>query len=516
MEPSSLQRKPTQLLVPPLHGGLPETFQLLSREELTDKEFLKLTRISASVAPCEVTKKWQAREIKVRMENDEEGMKDKEMKSSEKAKGQMVKVKLINPHPTTSSMINTSTTTSGETLIDVHFSGPHVTFSDESNRSDPQANVPLLLQRSCARSKSLLFDELCNFRMSLKWCALDHSSSIGRFVSYFIFIFLTIVFPIVSSISIRVPSSAPADYPISYDKVVQIPESALALIAFYTLFRFFRRYRLRHLLFLDDLEEDSLFVRRGYSRELDKAFRYLACILFPSFFVEVVHKVIFFCTVKISLPQNISPGYVPLSSIIFVLVLASWVYRTGVFLLVCVLFRLTCELQILRFEGLHKLFEGCESDAGVIFREHVRIKKQLSLTSHRYRFFIISCLFTITVSQFGALLLILGFDTEKNFFNSGDLVICSAVQLSGFFLCLLGAARITHRAQGIVSIATRWHMTVTSASSRIEPGKDHVPAEADGTLASNAGDSESDSSDIFVAVSSQDPYSFQTRQALGG
>ena len=99
----------------------------------------------------------------------------------------------------------------------------------------------------------------------------------------------------------------------------------------------------------------------------------------------------------------------------------------------------------------------------------------------------------------------------------GLMQICSAVQLCGFFLCLLGAARITHRAQGIVSIATRWHMIVASASAstRIDQGKSHVP-EADGTLASNAEDSESDSSDIFIAISSQDPCSFQTRQALGG
>ncbi|KAJ6697619.1 RAS GUANINE NUCLEOTIDE EXCHANGE FACTOR K [Salix purpurea] len=410
-------------------------------------------------------------------------------------------------------MINTFAA-SDDTLLDIHFSSRHVTFPDENIRSDQlQASVPLLLQPSDARSKSLLFDELRSFRASLKWCALDHSTCIGKFVSYFIFVFLAITLPMVSSLSIRVPSSAPADYPISYNKLVQLPESVLALIAFFTLFRFFKRYGLRQLLFLDDLQEDSLFIRRGYSRELDKAFRYLAWILFPSFIVEVAHKIIFFSTVKISLPCNVCPGNIPLNPIMFVLVLASWVYRTGVFLLVCVLFRLTCKLQILRFGGLHKLFDGCESDAGVIYREHVRIKKQLSFTSHRYRFFIISCLVTITVSQFGSLWLVLGFNNEKNFFNSGDLVICSAVQLSGAFLCLLGAARITHRAQGIVSIATRWQMSVASASTRIDQGKSHVP-EADKTLASDAGENESDSSDIFLAISSQDSYSFQTRQAL--
>ncbi|XP_057723905.1 uncharacterized protein LOC130939857 [Arachis stenosperma] len=137
------------------------------------------------------------------------------------------------------------------------------------------------------------------------------------------------------------------------------------------------------------------------------------------------------------------------------------VHRTLVFLVLCVLFRLTCKLQRLRFEGVHKIFEGCGSDASLIFGEHVRIRKQLWLTSHRYRFFIIGCLVTITVSQLGALLLVLASKSDKTFFNFGDLLVCSAVQLSGFMLCLVGAARITHRAQGIVAIATRWHLLIT-------------------------------------------------------
>ena len=121
-------------------------------------------------------------------------------------------------------------------------------------------------------------------------------------------------------------------------------------------------------------------------------------------------------------------GGFPINSILFMFVLASWVYRTGVFLLVCVLFRLTCELQILRLQGVNKLFEtsnGSGSDAIVIFNEHLRIRKQLWVTSHRYRFFIIVCLFIITVSQFVALLLVLTSKTDKNFFNSGDIVVRS-------------------------------------------------------------------------------------------
>ncbi|KAL5782853.1 hypothetical protein ACOSP7_007882 [Xanthoceras sorbifolium] len=389
-----------------------------------------------------------------------------------------------------------------------------VSFSDQPNETNHAINVPLLLQRSYARSKSLMFDELRNFRISLKWCALDHSSRLGKFVSYLTFIFLTIIVPLISSFSIKAPDSSTSDSdPASFNMLVQLPESGLALLGFFTLSRFFSKYGLRQLLFLDGLQEDSVFVRRGYTKELDKAFRYLACILLPSFFVELAHKVIFLSTVEVSLPC-ISFG-VPLNSIMFVLVLVSWVYRTGVYLLVCIMFRLTCELQILRFGGLHKMFEGCESDSGLIFKEHMRIKKQLSATSHRYRFFIIASLVVITVSQLGALLLILATNSDKSFFNSGDLVVCSAVELSGFFLCLLGAARITHRAQGIASVATRWHMTVTCDSAGSDNRKGNT-TEADAKCgdADHDDDDDSDSSDILITVSPQDSSSFHTRQAL--
>ncbi|XP_027332988.1 uncharacterized protein LOC113847881 [Abrus precatorius] len=405
-------------------------------------------------------------------------------------------------------MINPSTSPHNDTTIDIEPSSRRVSFAENHPNEEQYHpnNVPLLLQPSYARSKSIIFDELRNFRISLKWCALDHSSCVGKLISYVSFIFFTIIVPLLSSIFVHVPASAPEDDPISFNKLVQLPESALAIIAFFTLSSFFRRYGLRQLLFLDALQEDTTYVRRGYTKELEKAFRYLAYIILPSFFVELAHKIIFFSAVKISAP-HISPGF-PLNSIVFVLVLVSWVYRTGVFLLVCVLFRLTCELQILRFQGVHKLFEGCGSEAGVIFQEHVRIRRQLWVTSHRYRFFIIGCVVTITVSQLGALLLVLASKSDKTFFNSGDLVICSAVQLCGFFMCILGAARITHRAQGIVSIATRWHMLVTTASAESEQCKAQV---SEGL----ASDSDSDdSSNIHISVIPRQLSSFQTRQSL--
>ncbi|KAI6700430.1 hypothetical protein NL676_014754 [Syzygium grande] len=352
------------------------------------------------------------------------------------------------------------------------------------------ASVPLLLRPSYARSKSLISDDLRHFRISLRWCALDQSSCLGKFISIFTFILFTVVIPIVSSLAVKVPSTAPVENLISFNLLIQFPESGLAAIGFFTLCRFFNKYGLRQLLFLDALEHDSAPVRRNYARELDKSFRYLSSSSQPS-----------------PCPSP-SPFPFPSNAVLFVLVLASWIYRTGVFLLVCILFRLTCELQILRLGGLHGMLEGCESDPTAIFDEHVRIRKQLSATSHRYRFFIISCLVTMTVSQFAALLIVLASKTEKNFFTSGDLVVCSVVELSGLFLCLLGAARITHRAQGIASLATRWHMLVTSASASSSNWPKPETMEQDG--------SHSDAnSDLLIPVStSSDSSSFQIRQAL--
>ncbi|GLT72232.1 hypothetical protein SLA2020_441860 [Shorea laevis] len=378
--------------------------------------------------------------------------------------------------------MNTSTSaTSPDIHIDINYtSGRHIHFHDEPNQSN---GVPLLLQPSYARSKSITSDELHKFRISLRWCALDHSSCIGKFISYFTFIFFAVLVPLVACFSARVPASAAIDDRISFNKLVQLPESGLTAIAFFTLSGFFRRYGLRKLLFLDGLQEDSLHVQRGYTRELDKAFGYLACILLPSFFRRT---------------RSQNPILLDRDDIF-----ALSQHQRGIEF---------HHLQILRFKGLHKMFERSESDSGVIFKEHARIRKLLLATSHRYRLFIIACMVTITLSQFVALLLVLSSKYKKTFFNSGDLVVCSAVQLSGFLLCLLGAARITHRAQGIVSVATTWQMAVTCESS----GSGHTPAEADGTLVSKCSDStdHAESSDIFTKISPQDPSLFQTRHAL--
>lgn len=90
------------------------------------------------------------------------------------------------------------------------------------------------------------------------------------------------------------------------------------------------------------------------------------------------------------------------------------------------------------------------------------------------------------------------------------LQVCSAVQLSGFFMCLLGAARITHRAQRVVSIASRWHMILSSAADRKADPPTPAVAESD-----DISDSNSPEGSVGRAVPHAQASTFEGRQALG-
>ena len=384
----------------------------------------------------------------------------------------------------------------------------------------PSSQRPLLLNPAYARCKSVIHDELRSFRVFLQWCALDHSTRAGRAASYAAFLALALLVPAAVSVSLRAdPALSPASASaITFNRVAQLPATGLAAISFATLAVFFRRLGgLRQLLLLDGaLRDDTAYVRRGYARELDLAFRLLAALLLPSLCVEAAHKaVFFFCTVRVEPPAALlsvallPPWRVPWRAVALVATVVSWVYRTGVFLLVCVLFRLTCELQILRFEGIHHMFDveaRAAAAAAEIFAEHRRIRTQLLATSHRYRAFIICCLVTITVSQLGALLVVLSSGDAKSFSNTGDLLVGSAVQLSGFFMCLFGAARITHRAQRIVSIASQWHMSMVAA---MRHGKPSPGSDADASRVSGS------SAAVPQAAEPGAACSYKSRQALG-
>ena len=102
--------------------------------------------------------------------------------------------------------------------------------------------------------------------------------------------------------------------------------------------------------------------------------------------------------------------------------ICSWLYRTTVIFLVCVLFRLICHLQILRLQDFAQVFQ-MDSDVGTILSEHLRIRRHLRIISHRYRIFILSSLILVTGSQFYSLLISTKSHAGLNVNSAGELAV---------------------------------------------------------------------------------------------
>ncbi|KAF3791710.1 hypothetical protein EJ110_NYTH13722 [Nymphaea thermarum] len=351
--------------------------------------------------------------------------------------------------------------------------GEPTRVGQSADSSSPGA--PLLRRRDfVAEPKFVTIEELRLFRLGLRWWALEQTSHAARVLSFSVFFLLAVVVPLLASLWVRLDPSAEDDPPLD-GRLAQIPSSALAAVSFVSLAGPLRRHGLRRLLSLDRLSDDPLDLRWPGCRA-----RGMDCCAFHG------------CGDR----------------------------SRGTLVLEGRVFRLTCELQILRLEGFRRAMEGCGSeaaDAGDIFRWHVQIRRELHVTSHRFRGFIVASLVVISVSQLGALLVVLSTRWEKSFLNSGDLAVGSVVQLSGFLLCILGAARITHRAQAVASVASKWHamlscMSTTGPGSRA--GKPQTPADqADDFPATNC-ESDSESSEVFALFPSEHASSFDARQAL--
>nr|GEZ46208.1 neuropeptides B/W receptor type like [Tanacetum cinerariifolium] len=124
-----------------------------------------------------------------------------------------------------------------------------------------------------------------------------------------------------------------------------------------------------------------------------------------------------------------------------------------IFLSSCLVFHLVCNLQIIPFDDYGNLLER-ETDVLVFIEEHAPLRH---LFSHRFRIYLLLVFIVVTSSQFATLFQITEFRDKVTFINGGDFAVSSIAQVVGVILCLNAAAKISHRAQGIAALASRWH-----------------------------------------------------------
>lgn len=101
--------------------------------------------------------------------------------------------------------------------------------------------------------------------------------------------------------------------------------------------------------------------------------------------------------------------------------------------------------------------------------------------------------------------------------------VCSLVQLTGLVLCLKGAAKITHKAQRIVAIVSKWHALATCSPSALNDhssqgsGLTYGPAHPHLNRGSSSEDLEASGREwnSLEEELAHDLEAYQKRQALG-
>ncbi|XVE51036.1 hypothetical protein DITRI_Ditri02bG0006200 [Diplodiscus trichospermus] len=299
--------------------------------------------------------------------------------------------------------------------------------------------------------------ELKSFGLCLNWVCVDQSSLWKIGLSWSVFFVLAVVVPIVSHL-VLLCSDCDKQHQRPYDALVQLSLSSFAAISFFSLSSWARKYGIRKFLFLDKLCDVSDKVRHGYAQELQKSMKLLCVFVLPCFAAETAYRIWWYATGASQIPYF---GNKYVSDIIAcTLQLCSWLYRTSIFILACIFYQLTCHLQILRLEDFAQVFQK-ETEVGSILADHLRVRRNLRIISHRFRLFILWSLVLVTASQFIALLITTRASTTVNIYEVGELALCSISLVTGLFICLRSATKITHRAQAITSLAAKWHVCAT-------------------------------------------------------
>lgn len=364
-------------------------------------------------------------------------------------------------------------------------------------------------------------DELHGFRTWLRWLCVDQSNVWTACLSWLVFLVFAIVVPALSHFVLAC-SDCDSRHSRPYDAVAQLSLSGVACLSFLCLTRFVSKYGLRRFLFFDKLCDESETVRRGYTQQFNRSLKLLFFFVLPCFAAESVYKIWWFSSGGTRIP--FLGNVIVSNTVACILELCSWFYRTVVFFLICILFRLICYLQILRLQDFAEVFQA-DSDVESVLREHLRIRRHLRIISHRYRVFILWALMFITASQFASLLITLRPGADVDIFKSGELALCSVSLLAGLMILLRSATRITHKAQSVTCLASKWHVCATIDSFETAENETPVTRDADEQIFTASSEGSSDFDDVgdeedeldntkFVPSYAYSTISFQKRQAL--
>uniref|UniRef100_A0A7N0VJI8 Gustatory receptor n=1 Tax=Kalanchoe fedtschenkoi TaxID=63787 RepID=A0A7N0VJI8_KALFE len=236
---------------------------------------------------------------------------------------------------------------------------------------------------------------------------------------------------------------------------IMASQACLAAVSLLCLSHNLRKYGIRKFLFVDRCNGHMVRFRDDYIHKI-LSVRLLTIWVLLCFFLKTGREILRLLNV------HHESWWVSLS-ILFGLV-GSWTYTCIVYLSACVVFHLVCNLQITHFDDYVRLLER-EGDVLVLIEDHTRLRYYLSKISHRFRIFLVLEFVVVSASQIVTLFQTTASSGKITIINGGDFAISSLVQVVGVILCLNGAAKISHRAQGLAAVASRWHSLATCRGS---------------------------------------------------
>ena len=156
--------------------------------------------------------------------------------------------------------------------------------------------------------------------------------------------------------------------------------------------------------------------------------------------------------------------------------------------------------------------------------EHLRIRRNLRIISHRFRVFILASLILVTASQLIFLLMATRPNADLDILRGGELALVAITLVSGLYILLRSATKITHKAQASTSLAAKWHICATVNSfDNIEGETPRVPTPLAQDIAAHiswgssdddVGDEEDELDNTKMMPIHTQTISFHKRQAL--
>ncbi|CAK9312433.1 unnamed protein product [Citrullus colocynthis] len=331
---------------------------------------------------------------------------------------------------------------------------------DQVDVEDPQAHIPFLESNHNQSSQPTegeddeeahldcalkLFDTLLGFlgfhQSSILSCALSWSG----------FVLVGIVLPVVV---LQLSDCAACEkYQIKdFELDVVASQACLAAVSLLCLSHNLRKYGIKRFLSVDRQSTSLARFRKDYVKKIRGSIRLLVFWALPCFILKTVREVI-----RILYAERMSWG---LSVAILLAMIISWTYLSLISLSAAIVFHLMCNLQVIHFDDYAKLLQT-ESEVLVLIEDHIFLRYHLSKISHRFRIFLLLEFLVVSASQFMTLFQTTRYTTRITLINGGDFAVSAIVQVVGVILCLHGATKISHRAEGIASVASRWHALVT-------------------------------------------------------